>query len=70
MGASTRRHARLLFVAVAAMATLEAVGCVTTVRPIGEGQTVELSPDEGILVVHLSSNVPVERLSFGFGGVR
>lgn len=61
-----RRDRRLVCAAVTAM--LGVLGCVT-VQAIGEGQTVELGPDEGILVVHLSSNVPVETLSFGFGSI-
>ncbi len=52
---------------VAATSMLFAQGCVT-VRPISPGQAVELAPNQGILVVHLSTNTPIKRLTFGFGG--
>ena len=38
-------------------------GCVA-VRPIESGKTLALARDEGILVVHINSAIPIEKLGF------
>jgi hypothetical protein len=43
--------------ALLALATL--LGCAT-LRPIERGEPFELAPDEGILLVHVASNVPLQ----------
>ena len=57
----------LLVTTVAALVT--AVGCVT-VAPVTSGGSMELGPGDGILVLHISTNVPLERLAFGTGSIR
>jgi len=59
------RFVRSLLV-LAYLALLTTVGCVST-RHIGVGESVQLGPNEGILVVHVSSNVEVASARFGSG---
>ncbi len=54
--------------AVAAAAIVGMLGCVTPPRWIESGQAVELGKGEGLLVLHVSTNVELSRLSFGHGG--
>ena len=44
-------------------ALLTVLGC-TTSRPIPSDGPIELKPNQGILVVHLDSSLPIERLKF------
>ena len=64
---STPRCRKLLYVSVALMAIVGAAGCVT-VEPVGSDGAIELSPDQGILVIHLSSRYGFQEFAFSSGG--
>ena len=60
-------HRSWLVFAAALAAIPGAMGCASFVA-IRSGEAVDLGPEQGIFVVHISSNVPVERMTFGIRG--
>ena len=51
-------------IAASLAATLGGIGCASA-HPVDPGQAIALGEDRGILVVHYTSNVRIERLDFG-----